>query len=83
VRGELRSTAHRQANLMRRAEEDGLLDVLRAATGAGERMPFALSCSSATCRECWRARKRRNEKLHRHLLECLAQAAFTLGERLA
>jgi hypothetical protein len=45
----LRKAAYREANLMRRAEEDGLLDVLRAATGAGERMPLALSCSSATC----------------------------------
>ena len=43
MRGVLRRTAHRQANLRRKAEEDGLLDVLRAATGAGERMPFALS----------------------------------------
>jgi len=79
VRGVLRRTAHRQANLRRKAEEDGLLDVLRAATGAGERMPFALSCSSVTCRECWRARKCCNQKLRRCLLEFLANS-FTLGE---
>ena len=34
--------------LMRRAEEDGLLDAFNADVGAGERTPLAFSCSSAT-----------------------------------
>ena len=37
-----------QLHLMRTAAAEGL-QVLKAAAGAGERMPLAFSCSSATC----------------------------------
>jgi hypothetical protein len=70
-------------HLMRSAEDDGLLEAFETAAGAGERMPLALSCSSATCNECGRARVAVACKHQLHLLESLAQSAFALGQRLA
>ncbi len=70
-------------HLMRSAEDDGLLEAFETAAGAGERMPLALSCSSATCTECQIARVGVTCKHQLYLLESLVQSAFALGQRLA